>query len=70
MVSYWYTFLIKINFEILYKAHPCKLLGNVFAILSISGYKNRSDLSFLPDILVSFAILCELLGESYLSVKK
>ena len=54
VVRYWRTFLVKTNFEILKKAYPCKLLGNFFAILSISGYKNRSDLSFPPDILVSY----------------
>ena len=53
VVRYWKTFLVKTNFEILQKAHPCKLLGNFFAI-SISGYKNRSDLSFPPGILVSY----------------
>ena len=35
MVSYWQIFLVKINFQILEKAHPCKLLGNFFAILTV-----------------------------------
>ena len=56
VVRYWKTFLVKTNFEILQKAYPCKLLGNLFAILTISGYKNRSDLSFSPNILVSYVV--------------
>ena len=56
VVRYWKTFLVKTNFAILQKAYPCKLLGNVFAILSISGYKNRSDLSSPRDILVSYVV--------------
>ena len=47
MVSYWQTFLVKMNFEILQKAHPCILLGNFFAILSISGYNSQSDPRYL-----------------------
>ena len=56
MVSYWKTFLVKTNFAILSKAPPRKLLGNIFSILSILGYKNWSDLSFLPDFLVSYVV--------------
>ena len=56
VVRYWKTFLVKTNFAILQKPYPCKLLGNFFAILSISEYKNRSDLSFPPDILVSYVV--------------
>ena len=41
----------------------------MFVIFSHLGCKLRSDLSFLPDTLVSSVILCDLLGESYLSVK-
>ena len=52
VVSYWKTFLVKTNLSL--KAYPCKLLGIFFAILGISGYKNRSDLSFPPGILVSY----------------
>ena len=39
---------------VVWKAHPFKLLGNFFAILGISGYKKQSDLTFPPDILVSY----------------
>ena len=56
VVRYWKTFLLKTNFEILWKAYPCKLLGNFCAILSISGYKNRCDLSFTQDILVTYVV--------------
>ena len=38
------------------RTHPCKLLGNFFAILSFSRHKNWSDLSFPPDILVSYFV--------------
>ena len=56
LVAHWKTLLVKTNFAILWKAYPCKLLGNFFAILTISGYKNRSDFSFSPDILVSYVV--------------
>ena len=56
VVSYQSLFLVKTNFAIFMKTHPCKLLRKVFAVLSISGYKNRSDLSFPPDIAVSYVV--------------
>ena len=56
VIRYWQTFLVKTNFAVLLKAHPFKLLGNFFAILGMSGYKNWSDLSFLPGILVSYVV--------------
>ena len=56
VVRYWKTFLVKTNFAILQKAYPCKFLGNFFAILSILGYKSRSDLSFPADILVNYVV--------------
>ena len=53
VVRYWKTLLVKTNFPVLLKAHPFTLLGNFFAILGMPGYKNCSDLSYPPDILVS-----------------
>ena len=41
----------------------------MFVIFGHLGCQKRSDHSFLPDILVSFVILCDLLGELYLSAK-
>ena len=41
----------------------------MFVIFGHLGCKQRPNLKFLADILVSFAILYDLLGESYLSVK-
>ena len=41
----------------------------MFVIFGHLGCKEWYDLSFLPDILLSFVILCDLLAESYLSVK-
>ena len=54
VVRYGKTFLVKANFAILLKAYSCKLLGNFFAILRISGLKNLPGLSFPPDILTSY----------------
>ena len=56
VVRYWQTFLVKTNFPLLLKAHPFKLLRNFFAILDMPGCKNWSDLSFPPDLLVSYVV--------------